>query len=266
MPSTRLASTRPRAARIPTPNRRPSGRRFIFGAALALGIALVATGPARGETRLSCDTLDQSINSASPSARLDTATQGLALKCPSLSAELRLALREGHWADGASLTAAERTSLFQNAIGLRYAEAESLCVEVLSGGRWPGGTELDVSDGIGLLRSLKPALTPYRTRLLLDIYEQLPDDAVHAAVIETLAGRPEPEAWLPALEAHWQAEGEVKAAAESALSQRKDRTPDALLAELIQKLPNDNTLSWAIQIAKGADAPLAKKAAAARKK
>ncbi|MFN8548584.1 MAG: hypothetical protein U0527_11645 [Candidatus Eisenbacteria bacterium] len=266
MPSIRTASTRPRAARTPALDRRRPGTRSALVAELALGIALVVGTAARGETRLACDTLDQSINSATPAARLDTAIQGLALKCPALSAELRLALRQGHWADGTPLRAQERTNLFQVAIGFRYTEAESLCVEVLSGGRWPEGGELDLSDGIGLVRSLKPALTPYRTRLLLDVYEQLPDDEVHAAVIETLAGRPEPEAWLPALEAHWEAEGDARVAAEAALAAKQGQDPDALLATLIQTLPNDNTLAWAIQIAKSADAPLAKKAAAKRKK
>ena len=125
-------------------------------------------------------------------------------------------------------------------------------------------TELGLTEGIALVRALKPALNRYRLRLLLDIYEQVSDDEVHAAVIETLAGRPEPEAWLPALETHWKGEGDARVAAEAALAPRND--PDALLAELIRELPNDNTLAWALELAKSSDAPRAKQAAAARKK
>ncbi len=211
-----------------------------------------------------CATIEKAIRSAAASARLDLARQGIALRCTPLAPALWSAIEKGTWTDGAKLDPRARAALLSSAVGARYAEAESLGVTLLSTGAWPDGEELDLEIGADVIRGMKPALNHYRVLLLLDIYEQLQEEPVRIAVVETLVGAKEKEAWLPALDAHVRGEGLLRVAAEKALALQKD--VDALLADLIATLPDDAALAWAITLANEDGGSKSKAAAAARKK
>ncbi len=233
------------------------------GVLLAIAGAAVLAAPAAAQDRQSapaqraaeaavsvpCDGMADALQRATPAARLGLARAAIRQDCRPLPAPILTALRDGKWADGAELDLLDRTALTAQAAGARYAEAESLSVLALESGSWPDGMTLTVESGAYLLRGLAPALTPYRVRLVLDIYEQKAVPPVRLAALETLRRSSRLEALLPALDANIFESGPVREAGLASLLEQEEKNPADVLARVIRELPDGPLLQWAARLA-----------------
>jgi uncharacterized protein YeaC (DUF1315 family) len=218
-------------------------------------LALVEAGPSfaqKGEkpAPIPCEQIGAAIDKAPGPERVGLAVGAIARKCSALPASVMNAVRAGRWDDGAALQAPDRTILLARATTAAYPEAESLVVKILEVGSWPDEVALTTDEGAQLVRSLKDVLTPYRVRLLLDVFEQVKEPAVRQAVLQTLRASKLDVALLPALEAAYDEKGPVQEAGLATISAQPEKTPPELHARLIRKLAKGPILDWAVRLAK----------------
>jgi hypothetical protein len=155
------------------------------------------------------------------------------------------AIGSGKWGDDQRLEPADRIGILAAAVQSRYPEAETLLVAVLQEGAWADSTPISLEEGSALIRAAKPALTPYRVHLFMDVYEQRMEPVVRSAVLETLKDSPLPEALLPALAAYYEETGQVQQAGLSSLHTQPEKTPPEVLLRLIKTLPEGPSYQWA---------------------
>lgn len=212
--------------------------------ATAAGILLATAATAQVPPKdLDCAQASDALRRAAAKDRFTLAVTILEQKCRPLPAGILSALRAGVWEDGATVPGEDRMSLLTRGTQAAYAEAETLTVALLEAGHWPDGHELSIEDGSRLIASLAPVLNPYRTRLLLDVYEQVPATLVRIAVIRALHGAALPEAILPALDASFLETGPLQATGMWELGTTEKR--DLALARLLRELPAGPALEWA---------------------
>jgi uncharacterized protein YeaC (DUF1315 family) len=170
-------------------------------------------------------------------------------KCRPLPAVVLAALRSGAWDDSAALSPPDRVVILAQATAAAFPEAETLAVKLIETGTWPDGRPLQAESGTQLIRAFKGVLTTYRTHLLLDVFEQVKEPSVRQAVLQTLRDSKLDEAALPALEAAYEETGPVQTIAISSIAAQPEKTPPALHARLIRKLPKGALLDWAVRLA-----------------
>lgn len=225
----------------------------LTGTGLLLGLALAGPAFAAGDDNAAavpCAQVGAAISKAPEAERVNLVVSAIDRKCRPLPATVWAALRLGAWEDSTPLSPSERTVLLARGTAAAYPEAETLAVNVLERGSWPSGQPLGTDSGAQLIRALQDVLTPYRTHLLLDVFEQVKEAPVGQAVIQTLRGSKLEEALLPALEAAYDKTGPLQEAALGTLSAQSEKTPEALHARLIRKLPEGALLNWALRLAK----------------
>lgn len=201
---------------------------------------------------------------AAPEVRLEAALAVIRGGCLTIPGPVWSAVENGTYPDGTTLSIHHRVLMINTAIAQGRAEAESLAVSTLETGSFPGGPELEFAAGAELVEGLAPALTSYRTGLLLDIYEQVNNPTVRNAVIRTMRSSDQPEAILPALDAYWNTPA-ARAEALATFADEPEKEPDAILARVIGALPEGPALDWALRISEKAG-ELSMKAAKERAK
>jgi hypothetical protein len=224
----------------------------LAGTGLVLGPALVGPASAAGDdvaAAIPCAQVPAAIGQAPAADRVGLAIAAMDRKCRPLPAVVVAALRLGAWADSAALSPSDRTVLLAQATAAAYPEAETLAVKLIETGIWPGGQPLGTDAGAQVILAFKGVLTTYRTCLLLDVFEQVKEPAVRQAVIQTLHDSKLDEALLPALDAAYEETGPVQEAALSSVAAQPEKTPAALHARLIRKLPKGALLNWALRLA-----------------
>lgn len=209
-----------------------------------------ATEAGGGPADIPCAEADAAVAKATGTARLDLARTLLERPCQPMPGAIQDAINAGTWPGGGKVTPKERLALLEVAVAHGYAEAETLTVRILETGGWPDGSGITLEDGILAIRALAPAMTRYRTRLLLDIHEQHTAAPVRVAVLETLRKAPYDEALLPALESYWQGSGTVQAAGMKTVGDQPEGTASDVLARLIRNLPSGPLLDWAVRLAR----------------
>jgi len=225
-----------------------------------------ASSTAGASSAISCEKMGAAILAADVSKRLSLAQTAIRRACRPAPAPLWDAIRTGQWSDSAPLAPAFRVSLLVLMIGKRYAEAESLGVQLLEGnGHWPAdGAAFNQPEAVDVISSLKSALTPYRIRLLLDIYDQVSDTKVRLAVVRALQESKSDEAMLAVVSACWDSTDEVKTAGEEAVKKQPEKSADGVLARLIRQLPAGPVLDGAVRLAKAHSGPEVQAALAKR--
>jgi len=203
-----------------------------------------------------CDKTADAIRQQAPAARLALAQDAIKQKCQPLSPPIVSAITKSAWEDGSPLAMKDRLDLTIRATSAGYPEAETLTVVALEMGRWPDGKEIEFGDGAQLVQSLKPVLTPYRTHLLLDIYEQITVPSVRLAVVLALRGSKLNEALLPAIDACYKETGPTHEAGMTAAAAEPEKSPDPILARLLKSLPEGPFLNWAMTLAKDNSSPV----------
>lgn len=198
---------------------------------------------------MSCDQIVSGLSQAPAAERFDLAMAALSRPCKPLPDPIRSALEKGIWPDGREAGLNQRLPLLTQAVTQRYVEAETLAVAILENGVWPDGTSLDLTSGGDIIQSLEGALTPYRVRLLLDVFEQIDQDYVRYHIIKTLRASDEDAALLPALSAFWDGSSWLQQAALATIGDQPEETPGAVLARLIGNLPEGPLLNWALRLA-----------------
>jgi hypothetical protein len=224
----------------------------LAGAGLVLGLALVGPAFAAGDDNpaaIPCAQVPAAISKAPEAERVGLVLAAIDRKCHPLPAVVLAALRSGAWDDSAALSPSDRTLLLVQATAAAYPEAETLAVKLIEAGAWPNGQPLHAESGTQVIRAFKGMLTTYRTHLLLDVFEQVKEPSVRQAVIQALRDAKLDEALLPALEAAYEETGPVQAAAISSIAAQPEKTPPALHARLIRKLPKGALLDWAVRLA-----------------
>jgi hypothetical protein len=217
------------------------------------GLVLALTGPATAAgdepVPVPCAQIPEAIRQAPAPKRIDLAVGAIARNCRPLPAAVLAALRTGHWEDGIEAELPDRSIMVVRATEAAYPEAETLAVQLIETGRWPTGEPLSIESGSQMIRALKGVLTTFRAHLLLDVFEQLKDPMVRQAVVQTLRSSKLDEALLPALEAAYEESGSLREAANTSVSEQPEKTPPALHARLIRKLPEGPLLNWALRLA-----------------
>jgi hypothetical protein len=225
----------------------------LAGIGFALGSAMVGPAAAAGDDNtaaIPCAQVSAAISKAPETERAGLVLAAIDRKCHPLPAVVLTALRSGAWEDSAALSPGGRIGLLAQATAAAYPEAETLAVKLIETGTWPSGQPLTTEAGAQLIRSFKGVLTTYRTRLLLDVFEQVKEPTVRQAVIQTLRDSKLDEALLPALAAAYETTGPVQDAALSSIAAQPEKTPAELHARLIRKLPKGAFLDWALRLAK----------------
>jgi len=224
---------------------------LIAATASAQGTAAAGTAekPAEAGSPVPCPELLQQAAQAPAEKRVPAYADAMSKRCRPLPAAFWTALRDGQWAEGEAIASHDRAMLLTLAMREKYADAETLVVRTVEYGRWPDGSDIPLAQGGELVRSLAFALTPYRVRLLLDVYEQVPKDFVRLAVVQTLASSNLDAAMLPVLDAYLEGKGSPAQAARGILISQPEKQPAGVLARLIRKLPQGPLLDWAVQLA-----------------
>lgn len=225
---------------------------------LALICCVVSSGkaqqgtpqPGTGDGSEACQRISQDLAKAEVAGRMALARAALKEPCRPMPAMVGSALGTGQWSDSQVLSPGDRMALLALAVEARYPEAETLAVRLLEEGKWPGGSDLLLEEGGSVIRSLGPALTPYRVHLLLDIFEQREQAFVRTAILETLRRSPLEEALLPALEAYFGETGDVQQAALATLNAQPEKTPPEVLLRLVRNLPDGPSYRWAVRLGK----------------
>jgi uncharacterized protein YeaC (DUF1315 family) len=240
-------------------------------AALFLGAACGRAGAAGAErqpvpkpAQFACDHADEAIKAASFSERVNMAVAAIQQPCRPLPGSITGALRQGKWPDGAGVKIQERETLMIEALKGRFPEAETLAVSLLEQGSWPDGAEFTLQEGADVIRNLGGGLTPYRVHLLLDIWEQKPDDYVRWAVLDVLRNSTLDEARLPALDAVWNSKDALQKLGQDEIAVQPEKTADGVLARVIKNLPQGSMLQWALRLAGSHPGELSKAAKQAR--
>jgi hypothetical protein len=210
-----------------------------------------------------CD--ENKVLAVAPEFRLEAALNVIRGGCLTIPGPVWSAAEQGKYPDGTKISVHQRVLMINTAISKGRAEAESLSVFTLENGAFPGGPEIAVESGAELVEGLAPALTPYRTGLLLDIYEQVNNATVRNAVIRSMRSSDRPEAILPALDAYWNTPA-ARLEAQETFKDEPEKEPDAILARVISTLPEGPALDWALRISESADGELSMKAAKERAK
>ena len=214
----------------------------------------------------SCDELEAQLMRETGNQRHQTATNFIAQGCLGTSSEVWSAIHNGVWSDGDSLATADaRSSLVRFAMLKGFVDAETLAVQVLQSGLWPDGSELVLDEGIVMVQGLEARLTPYRVGLLLDIYEQIPDERVRKSVVQTLRATQRPEAILPALDAFWHDVGDLQAVANTSIGLQPEQDPNKVLTRLARTLDDPVHLEWVRRLAEEKDVAEALEALQSRK-
>jgi hypothetical protein len=225
----------------------------LAGIGFVLGLAMVGPAVAAGDdttAAIPCAQVPAAISKAPETERAGLVLAAIDRKCRPLPAVVLAALRSGVWEDDAALSVGGRTGLLAQATAAAYPEAETLAVSLIETGAWPNGQPLSTEAGAQLIRAFKDVLTSYRTGLFLDVFEQVKEPTVRKAVIQTLRDSKLDEALLPALAAAYEETGPVQEAAMSSIAAQPEKTPPALHARLIRKLPKGAFLDWALRLAK----------------
>lgn len=226
---------------------------------LTLAAALSAAGPwtvfAADAPAVPCDQVEAKLRQTEPPRRLPIAETAIKMACQPLPPAILTAIRTGSWPDGGTIAPLGRVTLLIRATEARYAEAETLSVSILENGSWPDGSQIAFEDGANLIRGLKPALTRFRVRLLLDVYEQIRVPAVRQAVLQTLHGAPFEEALLPALDAVYDETGPVQVSGLTAIGEQPEKVAADVHARLLRTLPEGPLLSWAERLANAHPSP-----------
>ena len=218
----------------------------------------------RDSLAVSCDKMADALLKADAAGRSILAHQAITRPCRPIPMPLWSAIRFGKWEDSQPLDAEARGDLLALMVQNRYPEAETLAVSLLETGRWPENLPMTQAQAGKIVLGLKPALTRYRIGLLLDIYEQVPEQYIRFSVLQALDGSDRPEALLPAVDACWNDSSTVRLKALSTVAAQKEKTPDRLLARLINTLPDGPMLQWAERL--GARHPSAEVSDAMRKR
>lgn len=229
----------------------------IRGLVLIVALSLVwpAVRATAEETPFPCDQAEAKIMQAQPNQRVPLAEGAIKASCRPIPAPILNVLRTGTWPDNAPIAPQGRITLLVRATEAAYAEAETLTVGMLENGAWPEGSQIAFDDGANLIRSLKPVLTRFRGRLLLDVYEQIRIPAVRQAVLHTLRGADFEEALLPALDAVYEETGPLQVSGLTTIAEEPEKVPAEVHARLIRKLPEGPLLAWAVRLANSHSSP-----------
>lgn len=196
-----------------------------------------------------CDQEYDLVLSKSGPQRVLAARSALIRDCPAVTSMIVAAIEDNTWPDGESFTGLNRSTLLGAAVRAGHADAETLAVRVLETGMWSPKQSIQVKEGVAIIQDLQPALTPYRTRLLLDIFEQVNDEDVQIAVVRALRGSSLPEALLPALDAYWNYGGRLHDEAAKSIEFQPENDAGLELARVIRALSGGPSLSWAARLA-----------------
>ncbi len=236
--------------------------RFMPGTALPVltGLVLVwsalapshtmAQGGSSEQAQINCAEIAAAIPQAPAPERYELAMTTIKGNCRPIPEVVLSALTTGKWQDGQRVGTEQRTSLLTAAVSASYAEAESLAVTILENGVWPDDLALDLMTGGQIVGSLQPVLTPYRVRLLLDVYEQIRHDHVRSQVLRTLRGSTDDASLLPALDSFWGTSRELQQIAVTTLAEQPEEVPGQVLGRLIRNLPEGPLLNWALSLAR----------------
>lgn len=196
-----------------------------------------------------CAEADAYLAKQTGEARGRAAALYLQAGCQPTPTSITSVLRMGRWLDGSVTPHATRVDLLTAAIAARAPETDSLAVTLLETGRWPDSALLEMQDGARVVSALGPALTPYRSRLLLDIFDQTKNDAVKLAVIQTLERANDPWALLPAIHAVLMQPNTPLWTAGAHSIGRKHANVEAALVAVISSAPEGAILDWAANLA-----------------
>lgn len=202
-----------------------------------------------GKPQIDCALFTKGMSEVPAAERFDLARSAIEGNCRPLSEPILSALRKGSWLDGKEVGFEHRLSLLDLAVSGHHAEAESLAVKILENGQWPDGRALDLETGGRIIKSMRSVLTPYRVRLLLDVYDQISQEHVRLNVLQTLRASNEEAALLPALDSFWSGSHSLQQAALANLGDQPDPMPDVVLGRLIRNLPEGPLLNWALRMA-----------------
>lgn len=208
-----------------------------------------AQGGSSEKPMIDCGKIAAAISEVPAGERYELARTAITGNCRPLSEPILSAIGKGRWLDGHEVGSEYRLALLTLAVSGSHAEAESMAVAILEEGRWPDGRALDLETGGQIIRSLQPVLTPYRVRLLLDVYEQINQEFVRFHVLQTLRTSDLDAALLPALDSFWGGSHSLQQAAMATLGDQPEKIPDAVLGRLIRNLPEGPMLNWALRLA-----------------
>ncbi len=196
-----------------------------------------------------CAGADAYLAKQTGEARGKAAVLYLQAGCRPTPTSVTSVLRMGRWLDGSATSHATRVDLLTASIAARGPETDSLAVTLLETGRWPDGALLEIQDGARVVSALAPALTPYRSRLLLDIFEQSKNETVKLAAIQTLERAKEPWALLPAIHAVLMQPNTPLWTAGAHAIGLKHANVEAALVDVILSAPEGAILDWAANLA-----------------
>lgn len=223
---------------------------LIAEAAAQTTVTKVTSTTAETAPPTPCAEADAHLAKQTGEARAKVAALYLQAGCRPIPSAVTSVLRMGRWLDGSATSHATRVDLLTAAIAARAPETDSLAVTLLETGRWPNGAELEMHDGARVVSSLRPALTPYRSRLLLDIFEQTKNETVDLAVIQTLEHAEEPWALLPAIQVVLiQTNTPLFTAAARSIGVKQHDNVEAALVAAILSAPEGAILDWAANLA-----------------
>lgn len=208
---------------------------------------------------------DADILQVDPVKRVQSALEMIRKHCMTIPGPIWQAAQQSRWSDGVELAGQQRALVVSTAIAAGHAPAESLVIHCLESGKWPGGEALTADTGAILIEGMGPVLNRYRVGLFLDIYEQVPDPEVQAAVVRALVNSDRPEARLPALDAWFRSTG-ARPDAKTALAISDQNPAEPMLARLVADLPEGPALDWALRLAREAKVAPALEAAKTRGK
>ncbi len=235
--------------------------RFVPGTAMTVLTGLVlawsamapshtmAQGGSSEKPQINCVEIAAAISEVPAPERFELARTLIKGNCRPIPEPVLSALATGKWKDGREVGTEQRTSMLALAVSGSYTEAESMAVAILENGVWPDGRALELATGGRIIQSLQPALTPYRVRLLLDVYEQIKNDHIRSQVLHTLRGSADEASLLPALDSFWGGSHSLQQAAMTTLAEQPEELPDQVLGRLIRNLPEGPLLNWALRLA-----------------
>lgn len=232
-------------------------------ARINLGLLVIASSAFFFEAQASsCEQLEAEIQKKTGAERIASARTYVTEGCLTPTSALWRAIETGVWSNGDTLSSetSDRAFLVKVSFFKGFAAAETLVVSTLQSGVWPDGDAIVIDEGIVLVEALEAKLTPYRIGLLLDIYEQIPNERVRIAVVQTLRASQRPEAILPALDAFWTEEGELKNAANTSIGLQPEQEPKPVLTRLARELDDETMRSWIRRLAEAHQVPEALKA------